>query len=310
MERQDSYVIGIEGGGTKSMLLATNLEGKVIGKVDFGATNLHSASQEQVSSNLDGAVQRFLLESGCSMEGCRGVCIGAAGIDTDLNQQKMEFCLTNLGFSCDVLATSDADIALKAAVKDDCGMLLIAGTGSIALAKNEVGEVYRAGGWDYLLGDEGSGYWIAVKAIQRALESWDETGVPSVLFQRMIEEMGNRGIDGIMEFMYQAPFEKQRIAKIAEIVCELDETGDSDARVIVLQAADALCKLATTLVRRMEWEDKEFVLVPHGSIVTKNKRISQIFSEEIRSLYPKVEVRQLQKEASFGAVQYALELMR
>jgi N-acetylglucosamine kinase-like BadF-type ATPase len=310
MERQDAYVIGIEGGGTKSTLLATDLEGKVIGKVNFGATNLHSASEEQVRSNLKGAFDQFFEESYCLMEDCKGICIGAAGIDTYTDRQNMESCIVNLGLQCEVLATSDANIALKAAVRDKCGMLLIAGTGSIALAKNEIGDIYRAGGWDYLLGDEGSGYWIAVQAIQRALKSWDETGVPSVLFQRMLEETGNHGIDGIMEFVYRFPFEKQKIAKIAEIVCELDEAGNSDASEIVLKAAEKLCALVATLVFRMEWEDKEFILVLHGSVVTKNQRIRQIFSESIRCLYPKASVQQLQKEASFGAVQYALELIR
>ena len=307
MNKEKGYVIGIEGGGTKSVIAADS-QGKVFYLQDFGALNIHSISKEALMTNLSGAFHQFAQESQRALSDCMGVCIGAAGIDTEDDRLDMQSMLNQVDLSCASLVVNDAEIAIKAGLGDQKGILIIAGTGSIALAKSEYGEITRCGGWDYLVGDEGSGFWIASEAIRQSLSQYDETGLYSELLRQLVEKTGDQGVDGLMNYVYQAPFNKKRIASLARVVSQLDEEGDLDAGQVIQKASEELSDLAVKMIRKMKWESEPFTILIHGSVLTKNQRIRETFQAKIESMYSQATVKILEVEASMGAIQYALQL--
>ena len=88
------------------------------------------------------------------------ICLGIAGVDRASDEAVVRSIMSRIGYKAHILVVNDALIALQAGVGDAAGIVIVSGTGSIAYGRNDRGEASRAGGWGYVLGDEGSGYWI------------------------------------------------------------------------------------------------------------------------------------------------------
>jgi N-acetylglucosamine kinase-like BadF-type ATPase len=139
--------------------------------------------------------------------------------------------------------TDDALIALAGATAGEPGLVVIAGTGSIAFGRNLEGRTARAGGWGYLFGDEGGAFWIARQAI-RAARRWEEDwGLPTSLRARLLDATGARNINDLLHRCYTPEFPRPRVASLSILVNHAAEAGDSAAFEILDTAARELALL-------------------------------------------------------------------
>lgn len=297
------YLIGIDGGGTNSRLLAAGSNGEVLGYCVGKSTNVESNSVEFVLANLKKIVEQFLAESGCSLQDCQGVCLGTAGVDTEKSLLEVNEIVKQLHFPCRTLVVNDAEVALAAETKGEPGALLISGTGSIGYAINRTGETCRVGGYGYLVGDEGSAYWVSRKAIQYILRAFDQTGRKPEMFARIGDVLGIREIDQLVDFVYQS--NKAEVAKLALSVVQAFEDDDPMAERIMKSAAAHLSSMAISLGRRLKMKDERYPLVFSGSMLTRTPWLMDEVTREVNCEFPLWTSAPLSRGAEWGAVYLA-----
>ena len=159
-------VLGIDAGGTRTVCVCAD-ETTILSEARGPGANLQSAGELEVEKVLHDVIAKAL--DGGPAPGA--ICLGMAGVDRRHDAEVVQGILRRIGHRANVTVVNDALIALEAGVPGRAGTVVIAGTGSIAYGRDASGRGARAGGWGYVLGDEGSGYWLgrlALRAVLRA----------------------------------------------------------------------------------------------------------------------------------------------
>ena len=253
------YFLGVDGGQSSTTALIADEAGRVVGTGLGGPCNqagaiqssLHAACEE---AGLNPASARFA-------SACLGLSGGTAG---------KESILAEMVSSDRTLVTDDAHIALTGATAGLPGVVVIAGTGSIAFGRNSAGRTARAGGWGYLFGDEGGSFWIARQALRAALR-WEEGwGAPTSLRARFLDATGTRSINDLMHRCYTAEFPRPRVASLAVLVNDAAERDDPSALEILDSAARELALLAVA-VRAQLFQAEDPTLVTYVGGVFRSR---------------------------------------
>lgn len=307
------YVIGIDGGGTKTEALLVAEDGREWGGLTAESTNPHAVTFEQAARNMAGLLDRALSVPGTEKLECAALCLGLAGVDTAGERERflafLEAYRAERGLSFPIYLNNDAQIALMATLGDDRGIVVISGTGSIAYGLTEDRRAFRVGGWGPLLGDEGSGYDIGVRTLRAAMRSYDGIEAPTALASMIVERYGFSAITDLRHFVYKPHVKKHDIAKFAELCIRADEAGDPTAGSILEAAARELTVSAAALVRKDPWF-ASCDLVTTGSIFTHSKRFSAAFRDGLSRLAPKVRIHPSAREPAYGAANLAWRQLR
>jgi len=228
------YVIGIEGGGTKSRAAALSTDRRVLGRAQGGGMNLQNTPEERLKETLPHLVERFRTRLGRPS----GLCAGLAGCDRIQDKQKLKGLLKDLFPGTPVIAESDARVALYGALEEEPGILVISGTGSVAIGQDGQGKVARAGGWGYLLGDEGSGYSIGREALRSCLY-----GRKTKLESLVRKALKVKKIEQVIPWIHAQEDVPKTLAWVAPLVFQAASRKDPAALEIVEAAASALSDL-------------------------------------------------------------------
>jgi glucosamine kinase len=236
-------VLGLDIGGSKTHALLV-ADGRVTAEQTGVSANLSSVGPAAAGAALDEVVAA--LPAGTRVD---AVCAGAAGADSEAGKARLATLLHDRLPGAAVAVVHDTRIILAAAGLAT-GSVVIAGTGSVAWAVDGEGRQARAGGWGYLLGDEGSGYALARDAVRRALHEYD-TGIPAGgLTKRLLEATGAADPLDLLDRFYRRP-ERRYWADHAALVVTAAEDGDQAARRILTAAATALAELGVLVSRRV-----------------------------------------------------------
>ena len=158
------YVIGIDAGGTKTLCLLADGEGRILSSARGAGANLQGAGELQVEKVLHETMEEAI---GSRDIVPAAICLGIAGVDREEDHTIVRGIMKRSGYKARVVVVNDALVALETGAPGAPGVVIISGTGSIAYGRNARGEAARAGGWGYMLGDEGGGYWIGRAALRR-----------------------------------------------------------------------------------------------------------------------------------------------
>jgi N-acetylglucosamine kinase-like BadF-type ATPase len=230
-----------------------------------------------------------------------GVCVGLAGADRPKVQRPLLAWLRKAIPSRSYLLTIDAVIALHAAVGDSPGILVISGTGSIACARNQRGEVVRAGGWGIPFDDAGSGYDVGRKAVAAALRDFDGRGPRTQLTRAISQALGLRQVSEIVA----QDIPQRRVAALFPVVLEAARRRDVVARQLCEEAGRDLADLALALLRRLSWQRRALPIVCAGGVFRASAGIRRSFTRQVRHHAPRVRVRLLRREPVEGALAFA-----
>jgi len=237
------YFLGIDGGQSSTKAVIGDENGRILGVGRGGPCN-HVATSEARSrfvNAITGCVRGACFEAGLDAAAIRfaSACLGLSG--GPANKQAI---LSEILASDRLLVTHDAPIALSGALAGEPGIVVIAGTGSIAFGRNAEDRTARAGGWGYLFGDEGGAFWIVRQALRAAL-SWEEGwGRPTALRAMLLDHSGARSINDLMHRCYTPEFPRARVASFSLLVNHAAESGDPLALKILAEAAHELAALA------------------------------------------------------------------
>jgi N-acetylglucosamine kinase-like BadF-type ATPase len=183
--------------------------------------------------------------------------------------------------------------------------VLISGTGSVAIGRNNLGETFRCGGWGYLIGDEGSGYAIGRDILAAVARAQDRRSPATCLTGQVFDTLGLFSMEGPIHFVYDPASDKARIASLAPLLIPALEQGDETAGAIADKAAGELTLLAATVIDRLSLEAGKIAFT--GSILTRFTAIRQKVEAALALRYPKLSCIEPRQDAAMGAAAMAME---
>lgn len=306
------YILGVDGGGTKTTARIADKEGNTLGQGVSGASNYHSVGIEKAIMNLNQAINKAWSDSGLLPTVFASCCFGFAGYNTELDRPSYERIvfnaqLTPLLNTDRVLIFNDTRVGLAAG--SDCSnkVILIAGTGSNCYGLNQQGQQAKATGWDYILADEGSGYSMGLKALRAIMKAYDGRGPYTLLTDIILGHLGLESIDHLIMWTYQKPFSKDRIGDLSKQVCDAAENGDQVSQQILAEEAKEAVRSVSAVVEKLGLEGQGFDLVMVGGNFKCEKYFKQKLALDLKAKYPGIKFLPLTREPVHGAVKLAIE---
>jgi glucosamine kinase len=298
------FVLGIDAGGTKTVCLLADGEGRVRASSRGPGANLQSLGELEVEKVLHEVMDQSLVgETGPPA----AICLGIAGVDRPHDDAIIRGIMRRIGLKAPVLVVNDALVALVAGAGDEGpGIVLIAGTGSICYGRNAAGQAARAGGWGYLLGDEGSGWWIGREALTAVMRAVDGRGPDTLLLPRVLEHFGFADTSDLIHEVYHRDTRRRAVAGLSGVVRQAADDGDVVARQILGAAADQLALAVLSVARRLEMRGLQFPLVLSGSLFKVLPTLLADVRSRLAEVTPRCQPRVLEHEPAVGAVRLAL----
>ena len=301
-----SLVLGIDGGGTRTR--ASIVDGdRTLSHVEGDSIKWLRVGQEAADRNL-----RAMLKDAFDKAGVGRIEAASAGMASSTMPGVKEW-LTAAMQSYGAQRTEvvgDEVVALDAAVKGGPGILQIAGTGSNTIGRMPDGSRERAGGWSSRLGDEGSGYWIGLHAVRRALHAYDREQ-PCGILEAVGKAWGTSSMDELIDLGNSSP--GPDFAALAPLVSQLAEAGDAVAHSVLDQAAADLAAfvlLVRDKLRRNRGLTEEIPVAWIGSIIGKARIVREAFFSGLRAAVPGITILEKEAVGLEGAVWRAQQLLR
>jgi N-acetylglucosamine kinase-like BadF-type ATPase len=300
--------VGIDGGGTKTEAVVMDSDCRIVLQLTGESTNPHAVTFPKALQNLGNLLDAIRFNPGTSE--WQSMAIGLSGVSTGAEQATVHRYLEQykqehgLNFHCSLL--NDAQIALMATLQREEGIIAISGTGSIIYGLTPTAEQYRTGGWGHLLGDEGSGYDIGIRALKAVMRSYDGIAPPTLMTSLIVDSYGFTSITELKPFIYGDAIHKSDIAKFAEIVIRASGQNDSAAITIIQQAAGEMANAAITLIGKNDWF-KSCDLVMTGSIFAHSELFNQTFRNAIRAAFAEIKFHTASHTPAYGAALLALK---
>jgi glucosamine kinase len=243
-------VIGIDGGGSTVRISVLAPDLTILAEYLGPTVNPSIVGRDEAAARVQTGLRAVLNQANLTPDTIAGVGIGIAGAANRYDWSTPWLRQTVLAVLPEtrVVPSSDFEIALVGAHGQRLGLLLLAGTGSLAYGVNAAGDSWLVGGWGYLLGDEGSGYWLGWQALQAAVRQADGRGPDTLLSEKMLAALNLSQPLDLITWIYQEPRVRE-VARLAPLVLECAAEGDALAREIVQTGALELA-LAVRAVRR------------------------------------------------------------
>jgi N-acetylglucosamine kinase-like BadF-type ATPase len=297
------FVIGIDAGGTKTVGLLADESGKVLSKSISGGANLLTKGELAVEKVLFD-----VIESLEAPEPLAALCLGIAGIGQPGADEVISEVLRRLGQRQPTRVVNDALVALVAGAPSGIGIVVVAGTGSIAYGVDPNGHEARSGGWGYLLGDEGSAFWLGHYAVRHAIRAADGRGVATTLYPLICEKLGVSEPTELVRWFYDQELSRNRVADLASLVEKASSDGDEAAETLMDQASKHLASAARAVANHLKFPGAYPIVLAGGAFKACPSLSPRV--ETLLDDLPDAEVRLLDVDPAMGAVRLALELIQ
>jgi glucosamine kinase len=301
------HVLGIDAGGTKTVCLLADERGHVLSEARGGGANLQAAGELEVEKVLHGVMEQAIGDREVQPS---AICLGIAGVDRENDADAVRGIMRRIGFKTRTLVVNDALIALVAGAGDRPGVVIVAGTGSIAYGRDGSARAARAGGWGYVLGDEGGGFWIGRAALAAVVRDYDHRGPRTLLTGMVLSQMQLGKPTELIQAVYGGGLHRYAIASIAPVVQRAADAGDAVAADIIVRAAAELSVAASSVITRLDMRGELFPTVLAGGVFRGVPALVSRVAAHIAEIAPRSDVRPLDVEPAAGAVTLALAAAR
>ncbi len=298
-------IAGIDAGGSKTECIIVDTdENQIIARAETGAANYQVVGLNEACKQIKDALEAAKKQIGISRLTALGVGLAGAGRKDDLKKIKDRMHtiidLRNIFFS------DDAYIALLGATGGSEGIVLIAGTGSIAYGLKKSGIKIRSGGWGPIIGDEGSGYWIAMEAIKRAIRASENRAPETSLRKLILQHFDFDSLEELIPFVYQGKLPRKKIAALTPEIFILAQNGEQTAVEITENAVEELALLANSLKVKLDYpEDK---IAGTGGLI-KSDYFHDLLERKLSKKY-NMKIYKAKYSAAYGAVYLALKELK
>jgi glucosamine kinase len=250
------YVLGFDGGGTKTECFVIDEHGNVLGRAQSGPSNPGRVGLGRAVDSITQSAIAAMTQARVERSAIAAICAGLSGAGDPKAAESISSSLAEQFPGAKIKVCTDLEIAL-AAVGDGPAIVLIAGTGSVAVGRGTTGGMRRAGGLGPQLGDEGSATDIGRKALAIAKMYRDKSGEESPLGKQMATQLGNAARNPSAEMF----------PRLFPVVANAADTDDEMARGILRDAAGHLAALVKTLVNELGLEKVPFRLAKSGGMI-------------------------------------------
>ena len=294
-----AYYLGIDGGGTKTTCAVGDDE-KLLATATSGPSNIVRVGEWKARESLHDCVKQACAAAGISTGQVARTCVGGSGA------ARPELAAIVRGILSEILPTAvdvvgDMETALVAAFEDGPGVIVIAGTGSIAYGRDKQGRTLRAGGWGFAIGDEGSAHWIGREAVSAVLRASDRGGESPSLAAALCKAWGVGTLIDLARGANSVP--PPDFSALAPAVMR---SKDEVAMTVLSRAGRELSELVHVVIRRLFGHGDEIVPVAMtGGVFRHAEVVREVFYNELRRLDPRADVRPQIVEPVHGALQMA-----
>jgi glucosamine kinase len=303
---QSGFVVGVDGGGTKTLGVLADLQGATVATHTVGPTNPNVVGIDASALTLSSLIRHLCSQASCRRGNLKGIVLGLAGgggekIQQELREKVLHGLHENGISDPPVQIVTDIRIALEGAFGGAPGIAVVAGTGSSLMYKTADGNVELIGGWGRILGDEGSGYFIGLEALKAVTHDYNGMASAEALRKALAERFGLDSRYRIIESVYRQQFP---VPSLAPLVLDLAGQGDQVSCGILKHAATLLGDQIGAALSRMG--DGEVGMVLFGGLVEHDTLYKDIFIAELTSRFPQVRVQPPLFSAVHGAVLMAM----
>jgi glucosamine kinase len=275
--------LGIDGGGSKTAW-AIGDDRFLIARGVVGPSNFVRVGEAKAGEALLAAIAQACSAAGVQPAEVQRTCLGLAGAGK-ARIKAWAHGIVSEHLHGEIRIVGDMVTAHEAAFHGTAGAIVIAGTGSIAFARNARGETARAGGWGFAISDEGSGQWIGRQAIAAALRAADG-GSETALLSKLLECWHLKTVEELAAAGNAAP--APDFARFMPAVLASAEAGDSTAYSILERAGVELADIASVVIRRVLGEDSQVAM--SGCVFRHSEHVRQAFYNKVRELHPDAQV--------------------
>jgi N-acetylglucosamine kinase-like BadF-type ATPase len=299
------YVLGLDGGGTKTECVLMDEDGRAVAQSRGGPSNPNRVGFGGALASVSDAARLAVLNAGISMEEVTSLCAGLAGTAHLESAQKMKRLLEEEFPGKTIRVCTDLELTLEGA-GEGATIVLIAGTGSAAVGRDAQGHTGRVGGHGYLLGDEGSAYHVGQRAVKQSLRHFERTGTDTLLGKRILAETGEPSWAELQARINGTPDEV--LPRLFPVVLQAAESGDAPARELVEECATALAGLVQDLAERLQLQAQKFLLAKTGGMLGRSKYFDTRLDDHLRKSAPFAQSGELEMSPAEAAAHLALQL--
>jgi N-acetylglucosamine kinase-like BadF-type ATPase len=308
-----AYYLGIDGGGSKTTC-AIGDGRSTLATVVAGPSNITRVEEVRARQSLHEAIHKACAAAQIEPRQIDCACIGVAGAGRKEVAEAVRKIVAEV-ISGQIEVVGDMAVAMAAAFGAAPGVIVIAGTGSIAYGRNQQGITARAGGWGFAISDEGSAHWIGRAAVAASLRESDETAEQrgdepedaSSLFRELKAAWNLRSLEQFVRTANSSP----DFAALLPAIISAAERGNDLARHVLEQASSELCQLARIVIRRLFTESEAdstlIKLAMIGGVFRHSAVVRQSFTEEVCKFDPRIQMTPEIVEPVQGALLMARE---
>jgi len=296
------YYLGIDGGGTKTTC-AVGDQTSLVATATAGPSNVVRVGETVARESLQQSVRQACAAAGISTEQVSYTCVGGSGAG------RPELANAVRGFLAEILPTpiavvGDMDVALEAAFDHGPGVIVIAGTGSIAYGRDRQGRTVRAGGWGFAIGDEGSAHWIGRVAVNAVLRASDRSG--RVGTSRLAASLSKPWkADSLLDLARAANAVPP--PNFAALFPSVADSRDQLAQDVLGWAGRELAEIASVVIGQLFAKDQNdpVPVAMTGGVFRHSEIVREVFYNELRRLDPRAQVNPRVVDPVEGALRLA-----
>ncbi|HEU0028349.1 MAG TPA: BadF/BadG/BcrA/BcrD ATPase family protein [Ktedonobacterales bacterium] len=280
------FVVGVDGGGTKTAAAVVGDDLGVIGTGVAGPSNYRSVGMEASSQSIQDAVTHALSVADVALGQVEAICMCLSGFDTELDLSVPQRAVTLLRFTGAAIFENDVVGAWAGVTGGDPGVVTIAGTGATALGMNAHGEFWRTDGWDYILGDAGSGYRIGLEGIHEAMKMLDGRRPPTPLLGKLAAFYNVDDALAMRRLADSGALGKLHIADFSRHVSDAADEGDTVAQEILRRAAREIALNIEAIVTQLGMRDDAFPIGAVGSVFKSSVWVLEPLRQRLAQIAP------------------------
>jgi N-acetylglucosamine kinase-like BadF-type ATPase len=302
-------LIGMDGGGTKTHCVVTDLSNNKLFECTGGQSAFLMIGTDKVCETLFGLLTNVKNNLKCEFSDIVSIVLGTTGAGRASDAERMEKAFIEYSLSQGVSlpvfkVESDARIALEGAFSGNPGSILIAGTGSIMFGKDPLGNIHRVGGFGRFIGDQGSGYMLGRKALMAISKTFDGRIGESLLPLLLKDKFGIDTPEQLIKEVYTNNFD---IASVAPLVIQAAEENDKTAMTIIEEETDELLLHIYAMQKKLQVETLQVSFI--GGMLSNENIYSSLFRRKITESFNNVIVKAPEHSPAMGAVFMAKNLI-
>lgn len=299
------FFLGVDVGGSHTAVVVGDHDGQVLARADGPGAAMRPGGAEASAAVIADIARRAAATAGLELP-ADAAMVGAAGAGRDPEQHDLTAALIAAQVARRVRVAGDSEVALAAAFGDGSGILLNAGTGSIAFARSPDMRLHRAGGYGWQLGDEGGGYWLGRRALAAAARATDDPNESSTLLERLLVALGLRHFNDLIRWTATAT--PAQIAALAPHVVNAASEGEVVAQRAVREAAVELARLVGALQRHFPGADP-IPVATAGGLLRSGSPLLRALHDVLATEMPRAHLVDGPVDAPAGAVRLAARLI-